>query len=137
MLDARIPNVQALCVVFSTTWAGAAGQRLEAALNAAVPESWNDEFFKHTYEGPDDMPGHVKSSLMVVPCKLQPVLQASCSDFRACNYDRVRQSVTEKKQKQKAWTNHKFGSNRSDPFRPKSELVIGPCFLLLLLLLTL
>jgi len=47
-------------------------------------------------------------------------------------YDKVRQSVTEQKQKQKAWTNHKLGSNRSDRFRPKSEPVIGPCFLLLL-----
>eukprot|EP00899_Mesostigma_viride_P013112 jgi/Mesvir1/21801/Mv04192-RA.1 len=39
------------------------GARLEAALNQVVPEAWNQEFFKHTYEGPDDMPGHVKSSL--------------------------------------------------------------------------
>ena len=45
------------------TGAGA-GARLEDNLNRVVPETWNDEFFKHTYEGPDDMPGHVKSSLM-------------------------------------------------------------------------
>jgi len=31
------------------------------------------------------------------------------------SYDNVRQSVTEQKQKQKAWTDHKFGSNCSDP----------------------
>jgi thiamine phosphate synthase YjbQ (UPF0047 family) len=31
-----------------------------------VPEKWNDDFFVHTYEGPDDMPGHVKSSLFGV-----------------------------------------------------------------------
>ena len=71
--------------MFSTTWAGAAGERLEAALNAAVPESWNREFFKHTYEGPDDMPGHVKSSLMVGPCKLHPVLEASSSELATEN----------------------------------------------------
>lgn len=47
-----------------------AGERLEAALNAVVPERWNDEFFTHTYEGPDDMPGHVKSSLMGVSLTL-------------------------------------------------------------------
>jgi secondary thiamine-phosphate synthase enzyme len=40
------------------------GDRLEKALNDTVPESWNDEFFVHTYEGPDDMPGHVKASIM-------------------------------------------------------------------------
>ncbi len=34
--------------------------------NASVPERWNEEFFVHTYEGPDDMPGHVKSSLFGV-----------------------------------------------------------------------
>ena len=43
---------------------------MEAALNAVVPERWNDEFFTHTYEGPDDMPGHVKSSLMGVSLTL-------------------------------------------------------------------
>ena len=35
----------------------------ERALNRIVPESWNDEFFRHTHEGRDDMPGHVKSTL--------------------------------------------------------------------------
>jgi len=31
----------------------------------AVPTSWNhDGTFRHTAEGDDDMPGHVKSSLM-------------------------------------------------------------------------
>ena len=37
---------------------------LENALNRIVPESWNKDMFKHTNEGPDDMPAHVKSSLM-------------------------------------------------------------------------
>jgi secondary thiamine-phosphate synthase enzyme len=41
-----------------------AAARLESALSATVPGRWNDEFFTHTYEGPDDMPAHVKSSLM-------------------------------------------------------------------------
>lgn len=39
-------------------------EKFERALNAIVPESWNDEFFRHTAEGPDDMPGHVKSTLV-------------------------------------------------------------------------
>lgn len=40
---------------------------LEAALNKIAPESWNhDGTFKHTTEGDDDMPGHLKSSLMGV-----------------------------------------------------------------------
>ena len=38
---------------------------MEAALNKIVPASWNhDGTFKHTMEGDDDMPGHVKTSLM-------------------------------------------------------------------------
>jgi len=38
---------------------------LEVALNKIVPETWNhDGSFRHTMEGDDDMPGHVKSSLM-------------------------------------------------------------------------
>ena len=40
---------------------------MEVALNKIVPASWNrDGSFKHTLEGDDDMPGHVKSSLMGV-----------------------------------------------------------------------
>lgn len=38
--------------------------KFERALNAIVPESWNVEFFRHTSEGPDDMPGHVKSTIV-------------------------------------------------------------------------
>jgi secondary thiamine-phosphate synthase enzyme len=38
---------------------------LETALNHIVPADWNrDGTFRHTLEGDDDMPGHVKSSLM-------------------------------------------------------------------------
>ncbi|KAK3254951.1 hypothetical protein CYMTET_35852, partial [Cymbomonas tetramitiformis] len=37
---------------------------MEAALNRIVPEKWNQEFFEHTMEGPDDMPAHVKSTLI-------------------------------------------------------------------------
>ena len=38
---------------------------MEVALNKIVPGSWtNDGTFRHTMEGEDDMPGHVKSSLM-------------------------------------------------------------------------
>ena len=40
---------------------------METALNLLVPAQWNrDGTFKHTLEGDDDMPGHVKSSLMGV-----------------------------------------------------------------------
>ncbi len=34
----------------------------EAHLNVMVPE--NAPYFIHTYEGPDDMPAHIKASLM-------------------------------------------------------------------------
>lgn len=34
----------------------------ERHLNVMVPE--NTPYFVHTYEGPDDMPAHIKSSLM-------------------------------------------------------------------------
>ena len=44
------------------------GSALEAALNALVPESWNYPggavTFRHTDEGDDDMPAHVKSTLV-------------------------------------------------------------------------
>ncbi|KAI2493696.1 Uncharacterized protein family UPF0047 [Fragilaria crotonensis] len=40
---------------------------MEVALNLLVPATWNrDGTFKHTLEGDDDMPGHVKSSIMGV-----------------------------------------------------------------------
>jgi secondary thiamine-phosphate synthase enzyme len=40
---------------------------MEVALNKIVPAEWNrDGSFRHTMEGDDDMPGHVKSSLMGV-----------------------------------------------------------------------
>ena len=34
----------------------------ESYINTFVPE--NEPFYKHTYEGADDMPAHIKSSLM-------------------------------------------------------------------------
>lgn len=40
------------------------GKELERVLNVLAPERWNDEFFTHTYEGDDDMPGHCKSTLV-------------------------------------------------------------------------
>ena len=40
---------------------------METALNKLVPAEWcRNGTFKHTMEGDDDMPGHVKSSLMGV-----------------------------------------------------------------------
>jgi len=35
---------------------------LESHINQLVPE--NAPYFQHTYEGPDDMPAHIKASLM-------------------------------------------------------------------------
>ncbi|CAM9193798.1 unnamed protein product [Choristocarpus tenellus] len=37
---------------------------LEASLNQIVPVKWHTEMFHHTLEGPDDMTGHVKSTLV-------------------------------------------------------------------------
>ncbi|CAK4709646.1 hypothetical protein AeMF1_016204 [Aphanomyces euteiches] len=37
---------------------------MEGAFNRIVPESWNREFFRHTMEGDDDMPAHIKSTLI-------------------------------------------------------------------------
>ncbi len=34
----------------------------ESHMNVIVPE--NASYYRHTYEGPDDMPAHIKSSLM-------------------------------------------------------------------------
>lgn len=40
---------------------------LEKALNRIVPKEWNhDGTFQHTMEGDDDMPGHVKSTIVGV-----------------------------------------------------------------------
>mmetsp|Transcript_12336 Transcript_12336/g.33918 ORF Transcript_12336/g.33918 Transcript_12336/m.33918 type:complete len:220 (+) Transcript_12336:94-753(+) len=40
---------------------------MEVAMNKIIPAEWNrDGTFRHTMEGDDDMPGHVKSSLMGV-----------------------------------------------------------------------
>lgn len=40
------------------------GTDVEPTMRVVVPEKWNEEFFEHTYEGPDDMPGHVKCTLL-------------------------------------------------------------------------
>ncbi len=37
-------------------------QDFESYFNRAVPES--EPYYKHTYEGSDDLPGHLKSSLL-------------------------------------------------------------------------
>ncbi len=37
-------------------------QDFESHMNKLVPE--NAPYYKHTYEGPDDMPAHIKASLM-------------------------------------------------------------------------
>jgi secondary thiamine-phosphate synthase enzyme len=62
-LNVFMQHTSASLAVCDSTSSGP-GDRLERALNETVPESWNDEFFVHTYEGPDDMPGHVKASIV-------------------------------------------------------------------------
>lgn len=47
---------------------------MEAFFNKAVPE--NEPYFKHTMEGPDDMPAHIKAAL------IGPSLQLPISDGR-------------------------------------------------------
>lgn len=48
---------------------------METALNKLVPAEWcRNGVFQHTMEGDDDMPGHVKSSLMGVSLTI-PVRQ--------------------------------------------------------------
>ena len=47
---------------------------MEAYFNKAVPE--NEPYFKHTMEGPDDMPAHIKAAL------IGPSLQIPISDGR-------------------------------------------------------
>lgn len=37
-------------------------QDFESHINKIVPE--NQSYYRHTFEGPDDMPAHIKSSLM-------------------------------------------------------------------------
>jgi len=37
-------------------------QDLEAYLNQSIPE--NEPYYQHTYEGADDMPAHIKSSVL-------------------------------------------------------------------------
>ena len=46
----------------------AEAQTREQTLSNLVPESWNEEFFEHTYEGPDDMPAHVKCAIQGADC---------------------------------------------------------------------
>jgi secondary thiamine-phosphate synthase enzyme len=51
---------------------------MEVALNNLVPAEWcRNGLFRHTMEGDDDMPGHVKSSLMgtsiTIPVRLYSV----------------------------------------------------------------
>lgn len=45
---------------------------LESFFNKTVPE--NEPYYQHTYEGPDDLPAHIKSALLGVSLSL-PVQQ--------------------------------------------------------------
>eukprot|EP00755_Sulcionema_specki_P035653 Sspe_Gene.105311::Locus_82353_Transcript_1_1_Confidence_1.000_Length_830::g.105311::m.105311 len=56
-----------------TATSAATARTMEALQNRLIPEAWNKKFFKHTYEGPDDMPAHMKSTVMGaalhLPCR--------------------------------------------------------------------
>eukprot|EP01063_Lacrimia_lanifica_P037875 TRINITY_DN7920_c0_g1_i1.p1 TRINITY_DN7920_c0_g1~~TRINITY_DN7920_c0_g1_i1.p1 ORF type:complete len:384 (+),score=118.08 TRINITY_DN7920_c0_g1_i1:187-1338(+) len=52
----------------------AAPADLEPIAEAIIPFAWNDEFFEHTYEGPDDMPGHMKSTVLGCGCVVDAAL---------------------------------------------------------------
>ncbi|KAF4674807.1 hypothetical protein FOL47_008685 [Perkinsus chesapeaki] len=43
---------------------GEEAKTLEETVSKVVPETWNYDIFQHVYEGPDDMPGHMKSTLL-------------------------------------------------------------------------
>jgi secondary thiamine-phosphate synthase enzyme len=59
---------------------------MEVALNKIVPASWNhDGTFKHTMEGDDDMPGHLKSSLMGVSLNI-PISNGRLALGKYCRY---------------------------------------------------
>jgi len=46
----------------------------ESHINELVPE--NKPYYKHTYEGPDDMPAHIKTSLMGTSLQI-PITEGS------------------------------------------------------------
>mmetsp|Transcript_11571 Transcript_11571/g.21895 ORF Transcript_11571/g.21895 Transcript_11571/m.21895 type:complete len:84 (-) Transcript_11571:378-629(-) len=59
---------------------------MEVALNKLVPGEWTkDGTFLHTMEGEDDMPGHVKSSLMGpslnIPVSTHCICRLSCYEY--------------------------------------------------------
>ncbi|WP_299221610.1 secondary thiamine-phosphate synthase enzyme YjbQ [uncultured Aquimarina sp.] len=43
-------------------------QDFESHMNSMVPE--NSPYYLHTYEGPDDMPAHIKASLMGISIQI-------------------------------------------------------------------
>jgi len=58
-------------LVLSENWDPTARQDLEAFFDRLVPEG--AEYFRHTLEGPDDMPSHIKSVLTQVSLTI-PIL---------------------------------------------------------------
>jgi len=55
---------------------------METALNKLVPAEWcKNEVFEHTMEGDDDMPGHVKSSLMGTSITIPVSMILYCVDI--------------------------------------------------------
>lgn len=54
--------------------------------SSVVPNKWNREFFTHTYEGDDDMPGHVKSSLVGASITLPWHIKSATYDLYVCEH---------------------------------------------------
>ncbi|CBZ54049.1 conserved hypothetical protein [Neospora caninum Liverpool] len=54
-------------------------REIEPLMSRVIPEAWNDRHFQHTYEGPDDMPAHAKTTLFT-PEVLLPVAAPESED---------------------------------------------------------
>ena len=61
MLQVFIKHTSASLTINENT-DSSVGKDMESHINVMVPE--NAPYYMHTYEGPDDMPAHIKSSLM-------------------------------------------------------------------------
>ena len=61
MLQVFIKHTSASLTINENT-DSSVGKDMESHINVMVPE--NPSYYKHTIEGPDDMPAHIKASLM-------------------------------------------------------------------------
>lgn len=65
MLNLFIKHTSA-AISLNENWDPDVRHDMTTAMNLVVPDDTNGEVFRHTDEGPDDMSGHVKSSLIGV-----------------------------------------------------------------------